>query len=167
MSALEDWNQLPETEALACILACCGSKQFASKLVNSRPFRDVASLLTSADEVWQALHERDWLEAFACHPRIGESPTHGAELHRQWSKEEQIGTQSANGSVLELIQAKNQEYEARHGFIYLVCASGKTAEELLAILDRRLDNPTAVELQEAAEQQRQITHIRLRKWLTS
>jgi 2-oxo-4-hydroxy-4-carboxy-5-ureidoimidazoline decarboxylase len=167
MSRLAEWNQLPEPAATVPLLACCGSKAFATQLVARRPFLNLDDLLESADALWWSLDAKDWLEAFGCHPRIGESATNGAAQHRTWSTEEQSGTKYAHDSVLQSILIKNREYEARHGFIYIVCASGKTADELLAILDRRLSNSTEIELQEAAEQQRQITHIRLRKWLAT
>jgi len=163
---LSEWNELSEADASAVVLACCWSRAFAAGLVALRPFRDLEHLLTCGDEVWWSLGEGDWLEAFACHPRIGESASKSSGQHGVWSKEEQSGTRNAEAAVLELLFEKNKKYEARHGFTYIVCASGKSADELLSILDRRLGNSTEVEILEAAEQQRLITHIRLRKWLT-
>jgi 2-oxo-4-hydroxy-4-carboxy-5-ureidoimidazoline decarboxylase len=166
MSALAEWNHLPEPDALAPVLACCGSHAFASGVARSRPYSSPDSLFTKADEIWWSLTKSDWLEAFACHPRIGEAPSSASHQFSTWSAEEQSRARSAAESVLDSITTKNREYEARHGFIYIVCANGRSAEELLAILDRRLLNTTEVELREAAEQQRQITHLRIRKWLT-
>jgi OHCU decarboxylase len=165
MSALAAWNQLPDAEAVPPLLACCGSEAFAKAVVQSRPYADLDELLAAADAVWWSLAESDWLQAFACHPRIGESANHPSRQFSAWSTEEQARARAAADSTLQSIAAKNREYEARHGFIYIVCASGRSAEELLAILDRRLGNPTEVEINEAAEQQRQITHLRIRKWL--
>jgi len=166
VTALADWNQLPAPEALSPLLACCGSRAFADALVSARPFADMDTLLAAADKIWWSLGESDWLEAFACHPRIGESATNASHQFSAWSTEEQSKARTPVSSVLDSISAKNREYEARHGFIYIVCASGKSADELLAILERRIGNPTDQEIREAAEQQRQITHIRIRKWLT-
>ncbi len=166
MSALAAWNQLPEAEALAPVLACCGSHSFARAVIAHRPYADLDSLLAKADEIWWSLAERDWLEAFACHPRIGEAASHPSRQFSAWSTEEQSQARAAAESVLDVIARKNREYEARHGFLYIVCASGRSAEELLAILDRRLGNGTEAELREAAEQQRLITRIRIGKWLT-
>ena len=166
MNALAEWNLLPETEAIPPLLACCGSQAFANEVVRNRPYSNLDTLLTKADDIWRSLQERDWLEAFACHPRIGESSTNASHQFSTWSTEEQSRARTAADSVLDSIATKNREYEARHGFIYIVCASGRSAEELLSILDRRLHNTTEVELREAAEQQRQITHLRIRKWLT-
>jgi 2-oxo-4-hydroxy-4-carboxy-5-ureidoimidazoline decarboxylase len=165
MSALADWNHLPEAEALAPVLACCGSNAFASAVIHERPYSDVNSLLATADDIWWSLAEHDWLQAFACHPRIGELTANASHQFSAWSTEEQSKARTAAESVLDAIARKNREYEARHGFIYIVYASGKSAEELLAILDRRLTNTTEAEIREAAEQQRQITHLRIRKWL--
>ena len=165
MTALDDWNQLPAPDALAPLLACCGSREFADALVRARPFANADALLAAADNIWWSLREGDWLEAFACHPRIGESAANGSRQFSAWSVEEQSTARSGAYSVLDSILRKNREYEARHGFIYIVCASGKSADELLAILDRRIGNSTENEIKEAAEQQRQITHIRIRKWL--
>jgi OHCU decarboxylase len=165
MSALDEWNQLPEPDALATVLACCGSNAFARAVVRGRPYPDSESLLARSDEIWWSLGERDWLEAFARHPRIGESTAHASPQFSAWSTEEQSRARAADEPVVDSLARKNREYEARHGFIYIVCASGRSAEELLAILDRRLRNSTEVELREAAEQQRQITHLRIGKWL--
>ncbi len=167
MTALAEWNQLPESDALAPVLACCGSQAFARAVARARPYPDRDSLLANADEIWWSLSARDWLEAFGCHPRIGESAANAPHQFSAWSTEEQSQARIAAGPVLDLIASKNREYEARHGFLYIVCANGRSADELLAILDRRLHNSTEVELREAAEQQRQITHLRIGKWLAS
>jgi 2-oxo-4-hydroxy-4-carboxy-5-ureidoimidazoline decarboxylase len=165
MSKLDDWNQLPVADALAPILACCGSNALATAVTHGRPYADVDSLLTKADDIWWSLAEGDWLDAFACHPRIGELAANASHQFSAWSTEEQSKARAAAESVLDSISRKNREYEARHGFIFIVCASGRSAEELLAILDRRLTNTTEDEIREAAEQQRLITHLRIRKWL--
>jgi 2-oxo-4-hydroxy-4-carboxy-5-ureidoimidazoline decarboxylase len=162
---LNEWNELPEAEAREAVMACCGSRRFASELAALRPIPSFDELVISADKVWWSLGEQDWLEAFACHPRIGEPPVNLSGQHGAWSEEEQSGTRDAKSAVLESIFVKNRAYEARHGFIYIVCASGKPAEELLSILERRLGNSPDAELREAAEQQRQITYLRFRKWL--
>ncbi len=166
MSTLAHWNQLPEVDALAPVLACCGSQAFAAAVARSRPYGDIDSLLARADNIWWSLNESDWLQAFAGHPRIGEAPANTSHQFSAWSKQEQSKASTAAESILDAISAKNRDYKARHGFIYIVCASGKSAEELLTILDHRLNNSTEAEIREAAEQQRQITHIRIRKWLS-
>jgi len=166
VTTLEDWNRLPEEAAVSPILACCGSCRFAARLVKRRPLEDIDSLLSAANEIWWSLDKFDWLEAFACHPRIGQSPARGPHQSSKWSADEQSKARSSDAAVLQVLAAKNLEYERRHGFIYIVCASGRSAEDLLAILDRRLHNSTEAEIREAAENQRQITHLRIRKWLS-
>jgi OHCU decarboxylase len=166
VSALEEWNRLDAAEAQTSLLACCGSRAFASAVVASRPYPNLDALLAKADAIWWSLPEADWREAFACHPRIGESHANASARFSAWSSQEQSTARAAAEPVLDAIARRNREYEARHGFIYIVCANGRTAEELLAVLDSRLENPTGAELREAAEQQRQITHIRMRKLFT-
>ena len=164
---LARWNRLTADEAEYEILHCCGSRAWAHRVASQRPFADEATLRTIAEEEWQALGERDWDEAFRSHPRIGEtrsSPfTRGQSA--EWSAQEQsVAADSGNAVKIALADA-NREYEKRFGRIFLVCASGKTAPELLAILRRRLQNDAEAELREAVEQQRQIIELRIRKWL--
>jgi OHCU decarboxylase len=112
------------------------------------------------------MDEADWMEAFACHPRIGERKSaHAGAKSVAWSKQEQSSATIAADVVLAEIAEGNARYEERYGFTYIVCATGKSAEEMLAILTRRLGSDRETELREAAEQQRQITQIRLGKWL--
>jgi OHCU decarboxylase len=113
------------------------------------------------------MEEPDLLEAFACHPRIGERKQAKSSQVTAWSQQEQSSTRNAPDSVLAQIADGNALYEHQFGFSYIVCATGKSAQEMLAILKRRLANDRATELKEAAEQQRQITQIRIGKWLTS
>jgi len=106
------------------------------------------------------------MEAFRAHPRIGErKAAHASAQSSQWSSQEQASVDSAQAAILAELAAGNARYEELFGFTYIVCASGKSAEEMLAILQRRLSSDRQTELREAAEQQRQITQIRLRKWL--
>ena len=120
-----------------------------------------------SDEIWRALDPADWDEAFASHPRIGEkkAPDSATAKSVQWSLEEQSGVGLSSEDIQERLRHANAEYERRFGRIYIVCATGKSAEQMLAILERRLNNDEIEELHEAAEQQRQITQLRLRKWL--
>ena len=112
------------------------------------------------------MEEADWMEAFACHPRIGErKAAHASAQSAAWSQQEQSSRNDAAERVLAELAEGNALYEQRFGFTYIVCATGKSAEEMLAILKRRLASDRAGELREAAEQQRQITQIRLGKWL--
>jgi 2-oxo-4-hydroxy-4-carboxy-5-ureidoimidazoline decarboxylase len=164
-AALDAWNKADESEALAEMLACCGAREWASAMVALRPIGNVFELSEAADRVWAMMSEADWTEAFACHPRIGGRKAQASGRPEAWSGEEQSSVATADSAVLAELAERNAQYEAKFGVTYIVCATGKTAEEMLAILNRRLANDRATELREAAEQQRQITQIRLGKWL--
>ena len=144
-------------------------------MATRRPLADESALLAASDDVWLGLTESDWIEAFLGHPRIGES---AAELPGQgkkrapsqsavWSVQEQSNVATADDALKMALAAGNTEYERRFNRTFIVCATGKSPAEILSILRRRLANDGLAELQEAAEQQRQITQIRLRKWLRS
>jgi len=163
---LARWNNAPGDTAEAQILPCCGSKRWAHEMAVRRPFNDEAALILASDETWRNLDEADWIEAFNSHPRIGETKRQG-ETHNSdaWSRPEQEKvTETGNAAKIALAEG-NRAYEEKFGRIFIVCATGKSAPEILEILQRRLRNDAANELQEAAEQQRQITQLRLRKWL--
>lgn len=164
---LARWNQLPPEEAAREILACCGSNAWASAMASKRPFLDDAALLAASNEVWRSLSEAGWLEAFRSHPRIGESrsETTVAVQSSAWSAQEQQKAATAEEAVKTALKWGNREYEQKFGRIFIVCATGKSASEILEILRRRLHNDDATELQQAAEEQRQIMHIRLKKWI--
>jgi OHCU decarboxylase len=172
-ATLAAWNAAGATEASNAMLACCEAKRWADAMVALRPIASVAALSEAADRVWGTMQETDWLEAFACHPQIGERKgigerkvsAHAGERSSAWSWAEQAQTDSASENVLDEIADGNQRYEELFGFTYIVCATGKSAEEMLAILKRRLQSTRETELREAAEQQRQIMQIRLGKWL--
>lgn len=163
---LDTWNRDDEATALETMISCCGARRWASAMVALRPIGSVAALSEAADQVWSTMNETDWMEAFACHPRIGERKSeHASAKSAAWSKQEQASASTAAEKVMAEIAEGNALYEERYGFTYIVCATGKTAEEMLAILKRRLNSDRATESLEAAEQQRQITQIRLGKWL--
>jgi OHCU decarboxylase len=162
---LRDLNVLPPGEAEELLLACCGSRKWAQSLVERRPYRDVDDLLATSDDVWSRLTPHDWREAFSRHPRIGERATAGSGVERRWSGGEQSRAQRAAAPVLADLATANAEYERRFGHVFLICATGKSAEEILAAARHRLDNDPERELSVAAEEQRQITHLRLRKLL--
>jgi 2-oxo-4-hydroxy-4-carboxy-5-ureidoimidazoline decarboxylase len=164
---LTRWNFLPATAAANEILPCCGSRAWADAIVARRPLPDEESLLAASDEIWRSLTEWDWLEAFRSHPRIGESraPKVAAPQSATWSEQEQRRVADASDSAKIALAEGNREYENRFNRIFIVCATGKSPAEILKILRRRLENDEHTELQEAAEQQGQITQIRLRRWL--
>ena len=174
---LARWNFLPVPAAANEILPCCGSRAWADGTVARRPLPDEESLLAASDEIWRSLTESDWLEAFRSHPRIGgsrsgessggesQAPKPAALQSAAWSEQEQRKVADASDSSRNPLAEGNREYERRFKRIFIVCATGKSPEEILKTLQRRLGNDDHTELQEAAEEQRQITQIRLRKWL--
>ena len=165
--ALKQLNALPSRQAKAEFLKCCGSRTWANALSDARPFIDADVLFHKADSIWWSLSDEDWLEAFRAHPKIGEQKAAAvqSEQARNWSAQEQSGVESAATETKAALAAGNQKYEERFGFIFIVCAIGKTSEEMLAILNGRLRNDPATELRVAAEEQRKITQLRLEKLL--
>jgi 2-oxo-4-hydroxy-4-carboxy-5-ureidoimidazoline decarboxylase len=165
-SILKAWNQTDEAEAMEAMLACCGARRWGSAMIALRPFKSVFKLSEAADRVWGTMEEPDWMEAFACHPRIGQRIVAQASAQAVlWSHQEQSQANAADERLLARLAEGNALYEQRFGFTYIVCATGKSAGELLAILERRLNSSRDAELREAAEQQRQISQLRLGKWL--
>ena len=166
---LARWNQLSGEDATQEILPCCGSVSWARRLVSRRPIEDERSLASGSDEIWNALTSSDWREAFSKHPRIGERKVadSASALSAAWSADEQSSLGAAEREVQFALAEGNRAYEHRFGRVFIVCATGKSADEMLEILRRRLGNDDATELREAAEEQRKITNIRLRKWLLS
>jgi len=162
---LAEFNSLPLASAEAALLDCCGSVRWAKSVVAQRPYTDVTALYQTADAVWRNLGRADWLEAFGRHPQIGEKATSGSEASRQWSEGEQAGAHSAAENTIERLAKGNRAYREKFGFIFIICATGKSAEEMLAILGERLHNDPGRELHIAAEQQRLITRRRLEKLL--
>lgn len=155
---LDRFNALPADEAAEALLPCCGSRAWARWMAESRPFEDLAGVQKKSDAIWRSLGGEDWREAFAAHPRIGEKGS-------RWSEAEQAGASDATAETLTELLAANQEYEARFGHIFIVCATGKSAAQMLSLLRHRLDNDRSIELHIAAEEQRKITNLRLEKLL--
>jgi OHCU decarboxylase len=193
-SGLERLNELPPREAEALLLSCCGSREWARQLAAERPFGSAEELAEASDRIWRSLPNEEWLGAFAAHPRLGEvAGTGPAGLHpqqfiagtgppglhpqqsiasppnsgrfRDWSRREQAGTKSASSQTLANLAEANRRYEERFGHIFIVCASGKSAAEMLALARARLHNDAQTELEIAAEEQRKITRLRLAKLL--
>lgn len=135
----------------------------------ARPYATVATLIESSDKIWWALAEKDWLEAFRSHPRIGEKKTAEkvSAQAQQWSGQEQAGVNNAARETVESLAALNEAYEQKFGFIFIICATGKSSEEMVAALRERLNNKVAAELPIAAAEQNKITALRLKKLITS
>ncbi|MCB9676645.1 MAG: allantoicase [Alphaproteobacteria bacterium] len=161
---VDAWNDVPDERAEEAFLKACGSTRWARRMAEARPFVHRGELLTAARRFWDTASKEDLLEAFSHHPRIGEDPE---RLRRKYgatadlSSREQAGVAAATDEVLEALAAENLAYEQRFGHVFLVCATGRSAAEMLEILRSRMPNTGERELREAAEQQAQITFIRL------
>jgi OHCU decarboxylase len=167
LTALERLNSLPANEAERELLKCCGSKTWARQVSAARPFSSLDGLLETSDRLWRALEPPDWLQAFHSHPRIGEQKAAQAtapEAHA-WSEQEQAGTHAAPEETKQALARGNREYEQKFGFIFIICATAKSSEEMLASLHERLKNDKEAELHNAAEEQGKITKLRLQKLL--
>ena len=162
---LTEWNALSPDAAATAILPCCGSRAWAQAMAERRPILGAEQLIQSAGEVWRGLRDEDWQEAFRSHPRIGErhAPASATARSSAWSGEEQ--NSAAAPGYTEQLASANLRYEQRFGRTFLICATGRTAPEILAELEQRLGNDARTELHRAAEEQRRITELRLRRWL--
>jgi OHCU decarboxylase len=155
------FNRLGRPVAVSALLTACRSTRWADAVADGRPYADLDSLQRTADEVWQRLDPADWREALDGHPRIGEQGGTSAGFSRQ----EQAGMSGASDQVRAAIAAGNRGYEDRFGHVFLISAAGRTPEEILQALRRRLDNDPDTELRTAADEHRRITRLRLAKLL--
>jgi allantoicase len=169
LKGIQRFNQLSRGQARQALLDCCGSAKWAQQIVAQRPFASEAHIYEAADKVWAQLGRKDWLEAFRRHPAIGtaKAKEKQSKLARQWSAEEQGAAQRSSAETLAVLSAANDAYHAAFGYLFLICAMGKTSEEILQNLQQRLSNEPEVELRVAAEEQRKITRLRLEKLLQS
>ncbi len=165
MSSLVTYlNTTHEEDARAQLLRCCGSTAWAKAMLQRRPFADEPALFKAAEEIWWQLGPADWREAFAHHPRIGERQlAQRFAATRSWSEQEQAGTARAEQAVLTALKAGNSIYEERFGFVFLICATGQSAEAMRSALFTRLENDPETELRIAAGEQAKITRLRLEK----
>lgn len=150
-------NSLPNDRAVKELARCCASEAWARRMAAVRPFDSDEALFDVAERVWWALAPDDWLEAFAAHPRIGE------RSENAWSAGEQAGMNRASAELDERIREGNRRYEEAFGHVFLICATGLSAEEMAAALERRLENDARTELRNAAAEQAKITRLRLEK----
>jgi OHCU decarboxylase len=159
-------NRLSQEEAYAELLKCCGSTRWAREVAALRPFWDVTQVVVIGHRVWSELGEEDRLEAFRAHPKIGESKAEKkvTEEERRWSEGEQSRARDSSEETLAALAEANREYAERFGFIFIIRAQGRTAEEILAALGGRMTNDRDTELRVAASEQWDITELRLRKF---
>ena len=161
-------NSLPTDDAAKELRQCCGSKRWTTKMVDARPFQTFPELITHANETWWALDHEDWLEAFRSHPKIGEKKAAESvsAQSKAWSGQEQAGVNTASTETTNALATLNHTYEQKFGFIFIICATGKTSDEMLTALRERLEHDAAEELPIAAAEQCKITELRLKKLLT-
>jgi len=148
-------DAMPPDEAEETLRRVCGSREWARRMTAARPFGSVETLLERAVGEWQRLSVGDWREALAAHPRIGDRAATGREAR------EQAGALAAGDETLHALARANAEYEARFGFIFVVCAAGKSAAEMLALCRARLHNDPSTEIRVAAAEQSKIIRLRL------
>lgn len=162
-------NSLNEESATNELLQCCGSRRWAQQMSNDRPYSTLENLITHADQLWWSLTPADWLEAFRSHPKIGEKKASDnvSVQSQQWSGQEQAGVGNVSQQTADSLATLNRNYEEKFGFIFIICATGKTSGEMLAALQVRLQHDSDTELRLAAAEQAKITELRLRKLLTS
>ena len=162
-------NAMPYEHAVAMLLQCCGSPDWAERVAAARPFDDEDALFHSAERVWQTLPLDAVREAFDAHPRIGERKAAAPQTAaaQAWSEHEQAGMRNAAPDMAAEMASLQAEYEARFGHIFLICASGRSADEMLAALRARLRNDPVTEMRIAAEEQRMITRLRLERLVGS
>jgi 2-oxo-4-hydroxy-4-carboxy-5-ureidoimidazoline decarboxylase len=165
VSKLEQFNQSSQQEAVDLLMQCNTSERWCKQLADQRPVKDFSNLIKIADDIWQASTQADLLEAFEGHPEIGDVSTLREKYQNTAGSagHEQSGVDNASEDILLTLTKQNKAYKEKFGFIFIVCASGKSADEMLALLQARLPNRREDELINAAEEQRKISHIRLKK----
>ncbi|MCF6361633.1 MAG: 2-oxo-4-hydroxy-4-carboxy-5-ureidoimidazoline decarboxylase [Cyclobacteriaceae bacterium] len=165
---LEELNNLPFEQQTAEFTKCCGAHNWVNKMVASNPYTSANALLETADSEWLKCTEEDGLEAFTHHPKIGDVKSLAAKYGntKDWASNEQKEVESASKEAIKKLAHLNKVYEDRFGFIFIVCATGKSAEEMLEILESRLDNDYNDEVKIAMGEQHKITVLRLKKLLS-
>jgi len=158
-------NTLPKEKLAVELYRCCGSKKWVSKMFPFFPADDLVELLEDAEEQWFKCSEADWKEAFSQHPKIGDKDSLREKFAStaNWAEGEQSGVGNASEKILDELAKANQDYESKFGYIFIVCATGKSAEEMLEMLKSRLTNEPAIEILVAADEQNKITKLRLQK----
>ncbi len=165
MTDIATFDRLPAIPASEMLRACCGATRWVEGMVARRPFGSILVLLAAADEVWSTLGPADWREAFEHHPRLGDAGgvAEQGERARSWSSNEQAGMAEAATGERAALAAANAAYEARFGYICIICATGLSVSDIIVLTEERLRNEPDEELPVAAEEQRRITRLRLLK----
>ena len=162
---LRELNSLAEASAADAFSQCCASSHWIDCMVAARPYANMESILIASDAVWSHCQKKDFLQAFEAHPKIGDIDSLKSKYAstRTTAGKEQSGVDSADEATLQALATGNQQYEDKFGYIFIVCATGKSASEMLALLQARLQNNPEDELPVAASEQHKITRLRLSK----
>lgn len=162
---LHELNTLPKEQLKEELLKCCGSVAWVNKMIPFFPAEDLVELLEDAEEQWWLCNSEDWKEAFSHHPKIGDTESLQKKFAStaKWASGEQSGVNTASATTIQSLAEANKEYEAKFGYIFIVCATGKSAEEMLGLLNERLSNNPDDEIEIAADEQNKITQLRLEK----
>jgi 2-oxo-4-hydroxy-4-carboxy-5-ureidoimidazoline decarboxylase len=165
---IQELNTINRQQAFEELFKCCGSTIWAQNLIDFRPYKDKEELFRLSDMIWTSCENEEVFEAFSHHPKIGDLKSLEKKFAstKDWASGEQAGVNAANAKTLEELAAANEAYEKKFGYIFIVCATGKTADEMLAMLKRRLMNDPDTEYRIAKGEQNKITHIRLDKLIT-
>ena len=165
---IAEFDHLEPSQKKALLLQCCGSSVWANNMVKMPPVEDLIDLFEDAEEKWYECNEEDWKEAFSHHPKIGDMDALRKTFSSdQFAEDEQSSIKQASEKSLQLLAEGNKRYEAKFGYIFIVCASGKSADELLEILNSRLQNEAKEEIKIAMDEQNKITKLRLEKLFES
>lgn len=164
---LHELNILSKKQLIAELTKCCGSSAWVNRMLSFFPADDMVELLEDAEEQWWKCSEDDWKEAFTHHPKIGDIDSLRKKFASTaaWASGEQVGVQAASEQVLSALAEGNRLYEEKFGYIFIVCATGKSAEEMLQLLQERLNNEPEKEIEIAADEQNKITKLRIEKLL--
>ena len=164
---LHEFNILPKEKLMEELTKCCGSSAWVQKMLPFIPADDMVELLEDAENEWWKCSQSDWKEAFSHHPKIGNTDSLREKFAStaNWASGEQSGVKNASEETIKALAVGNKLYEERFGFIFIVCASGKSAEEILAILQERLQHEKDEEIVIAADEQNKITKLRIEKLL--
>ena len=162
---LHDLNMLPVDQRKRELMKCCGSSAWVQRMLPFFPAEDLVEILEDAEEQWFKCSREDWKEAFSHHPRIGDIKSSEKKFAStaEWASGEQSAVKAASPETIQALAKANEEYEKKFGFIFIVCATGKSAEEMLGLLSARLLNSPEQEIEIAADEQNKITKLRLQK----
>lgn len=165
LMTLTDLNNQTPAQASHTFMQCCTSSKWVSAMVEARPFNDIFEIVKQADLVWENLKEADYLSAFEGHPKIGDVKSLRAKYAntKALASNEQSSVKEATDEVLTVLAQGNADYEKKFGFIFIVCATGKSAKQMSDLLQARLLNDKSTEVINAAEEQRKIFQLRINK----